>query len=323
MNILLMMPKFYNYYKVIQEKLKLKNDEVFYFSDEIDLSTIDRISRKLHFNYFEKRFDEYVENIPKKIDCSLIDRVVVIFGGRYFKPKHIDFLRKHCYNANFIYYAWDSIANFPGIKDIYSKFDISFSFDKEDCKKYGMRFHSLFYSNQYEKKPERFDYSAIMTFGKEKAKKYYTIISKIPSNMKGYQYLVIKNRTTFIYNLIKYPQYFMKIIEHIHFKPLELNQFDDVIARSRVIIDCPLEGQNGLTMRTFEVLNSKRKLITTNKSIKGYDFYCSDNIFVVDDNVQMIPESFFESLFNESYQLDEKYSLDSFLDDVIYLKGIT
>ena len=321
MKILLIMPTFYNYYKLIRQKLEEDGHEVFYYPDEIDLNVTDRIYRKLDSNSLNDRFDKYIENISREVKFSSINKVVLIFGGRYFRPKHIDFLREQCRNAVFIYYAWDSISNFPNIKEFYNKFDFSFSFDKEDCENYNMRFHPLFYSNIYDNKVEKYDYSAIMTFGKNKAKNYYTILSKIPKDMKGFQYLVMRSRTTFMYNLLMYPQYFLKIIRYIHFKPLNLSQVNDVVARSKVIIDCPLEGQNGLTMRTFEVLNSKRKLITTNKSIKDYDFYCSDNIVVVDESLQMIPETFFESEYNQNYQLGEKYSLDSFIQDIIYLKG--
>lgn len=39
----------------------------------------------------------------------------------------------------------------------------------------------------------------------------------------------------------------------------------------------------GLTLRPMEALFFGRKLITTNKDIKNYDFYCPENIFILDE----------------------------------------
>lgn len=46
-------------------------------------------------------------------------------------------------------------------------------------------------------------------------------------------------------------------------------------------------------MRTFESLVPE-KLITTNKEIKKYPFYNSNNIFVIDRNNIQLDENFFK-----------------------------
>ncbi len=62
--------------------------------------------------------------------------------------------------------------------------------------------------------------------------------------------------------------------------------YEEVIDEDRhscAIIDVPQPGQMGLTLRPMEALFFGRKLITTNKDIKNYDFYCPENIFILDE----------------------------------------
>ena len=46
----------------------------------------------------------------------------------------------------------------------------------------------------------------------------------------------------------------------------------DIFKKSRAVLDIPIAGQNGLTMRTFECLAMKKKIVTTNENIKQYAF---------------------------------------------------
>ena len=48
------------------------------------------------------------------------------------EPKNVEFLRNKYDKAEFVYYTWDSIKNFPQIESIYKLFDRSYSFDKQD-----------------------------------------------------------------------------------------------------------------------------------------------------------------------------------------------
>lgn len=54
--------------------------------------------------------------------------------------------------------------------------------------------------------------------------------------------------------------------------------------KSRVLIDLKREEHNGLSLRFFEAMNYQNKIITNNQSVKEYDFYHPNNIFVTDYN---------------------------------------
>jgi hypothetical protein len=63
---------------------------------------------------------------------------------------------------------------------------------------------------------------------------------------------------------------------------------------SAAILDIEHPNQSGLTMRTFEVIASGKKLVTTNKKIVEHDFYEPARICVIDRESPRIPEEFLE-----------------------------
>ena len=107
--------------------------------------------------------------------------------------------------------------------------------------------------------------------------------------------------------------------DFFEFDSLNRNEVLKIFKESKAIIDCPLPNQRGLTMRTFEVLALKRKLITTNKNIKDYEFYTPDNIFIIESDKEIIPMEFINTDFNKNYTLSSKYSLKEFVNKLVEL----
>lgn len=56
--------------------------------------------------------------------------------------------------------------------------------------------------------------------------------------------------------------------------------------KARVLLDIKAEEHNGLSFRFFEALCYRCKLITDNASVKEYDFYRPENIFVFNSNTK-------------------------------------
>jgi hypothetical protein len=91
----------------------------------------------------------------------------------------------------------------------------------------------------------------------------------------------------------------------------------EIFFKSRAIVDIHHPKQRGLTMRTIEALGSKRKLITTNPSVRSYDFYCPQNIHILEDHGESLTPEFFRTPYVEvSERVYHKYSLDGWLDSV-------
>lgn len=107
-------------------------------------------------------------------------------------------------------------------------------------------------------------------------------------------------------------------VQDVYFKSVDKQGLLDLYGRSRIIIDVQHPKQTGLTMRCFEALGAKRKLITTNTCIQGYDFYHPDNILIVDRQNPVIPASFYNVPYREiPDNIYVKYSLDNWIKIVL------
>lgn len=73
-------------------------------------------------------------------------------------------------------------------------------------------------------------------------------------------------------------------------------------------------------MRTLETLGARKKLVTTNSSVKLYDFYNEENICVIDRSAPSIPLAFFDKPYKQVEPLVyRKYSLVGWVDEIINL----
>ena len=79
------------------------------------------------------------------------------------------------------------------------------------------------------------------------------------------------------------------------FKSLTRSEIINLYNCANVVLDINHPNQTGLTMRTFECIGAKRKMITTNSQIKNYSFYNPNNIYILDRNNITLDENFFNS----------------------------
>ena len=76
-------------------------------------------------------------------------------------------------------------------------------------------------------------------------------------------------------------------------------------------------GQSGVTLRSIEAILFNKKLITTNKSIKKYDFYNPNQIFILEnenysDIIKFLHTKFTPAPLDILYQ----YSSDAMLTTI-------
>ena len=100
-------------------------------------------------------------------------------------------------------------------------------------------------------------------------------------------------------------------------KTFLLSDYQNDIENSSILIDLIRINHNGLSFRIFEALALQKKIITSNLSIKQYDFYNPKSIFVLDTDNINIPIEFIESPF---YSIDntiyEKYTIKNWVKTV-------
>lgn len=310
-NILFIAPSFNNYYKYIMKSFEDNGFNVFYEKDQFNNSTLSFIFKKIDRKYVKRNTDRYIRCIINRYSFKKIDKVIIILAYTFSKENIIS-LRNAFKGAEFVYYAWDSIQNFPVISNFVHIFDRSYSFDMLDCVKYGMDFLPLFYLDKRMKKQEKmYDYSIIMTVYPTKVKKLKDVLSLLPKDVTAFKYLLIKSKLFYFYFKIFYFRLFKDFkMKDFKFKKISLDKTHEIFASSRAVIDIPLDNQHGLTMRTFEALSLGCKLVTTNKYIKNYDFYNKRNVFIFGEDSNF--GDFLKYDFDINYLPSEKYKIDSF-----------
>lgn len=312
--ILLYMVDFYDYRSIITKELNNQGWSVHWFTDEIKPN----IYQKVIFHFFrclkEKNFDRYFSNTLKQCNNTCFDLILIIFGGNYMGKRNIQVLHSRYPNVKIVYYGWDSVSNFPRIAELLASADASYTFDRDDAAKYHSNFLPLFYENKMKGDLDViYDVSTVMSFFIEKAQMLQDVLNALPKQVKKLIYLRVRDRLYYRKIKLLNPKQTAQFKQYFSFGKLSHDEVSKIFSESKVIIDIPLPNQKGLTMRTFEALSLRKKIITTNQDITNYDFYSPDNIFVIKTGREKISMDFFIKPFNETFSLSTKYSISEFI----------
>ncbi|MWP62869.1 hypothetical protein [Gilliamella sp. Pas-s25] len=209
------------------------------------------------------------------------------------------------------------------INKIIPFFDKIYSFDFDDCRKYNFTYLNQFLPFTFpEMKKLRAESNRFCNtiktcfFIGEYLENRVEVINKIAPILQQNGYQTDFNLINYTSTQMTYP-----FGQSDYFKSGEkISYFDNIdkVKDCDIILEVGKIGQSGVTLRAIEAILFNKKLITTNKSIKEYDFYSSDQIFVLDgENYQNI-ESFLKSRFS-SVTLDTlyQYSPNAMLDSII------
>lgn len=187
----------------------------------------------------------YNEKVAKKIKRSEKENKVIVYFWNY-----IDDNNKYILNDKNIDEFW--------------------TFDKNDAKKYNMKYNPQFYTRNVKIQDEQNKYD-VLFLGRPKTRKKDIVELEKKLKEEGIQtnFKIIENEKDYV----SYDEYLK------------------MIAESKCILDYNQEGQVGLSLRPMEALFLERKLITNNTDIKNYDFYDHDNIFILgEDDINKLKE---------------------------------
>lgn len=226
----------------------------------------------------------------KKIVC---EADVVVLHMSYLTlslPKYINEINS---NAKVIAWYWNIVNESYVPSKIVGKCEC-WSFDPEDCKKYGMKFNHQYYFKtliQEKNNPQCDVYFCGSDSGRGRLLvELYDIFME--KGLKAKFQIVYPKYEGIPENLKANPQKYEFILEN------NLN--------SKVILELMRPGQTGATARQMEALFQKRKLITNNTNIKNEDFYRPQNIFILGER----PLNTLADFINAPYD----HSVDKYID---------
>ncbi len=254
-----------------------------------------RVLGILNYYNFEKFDNNNVKNIIFH-NQNAFDYVFVIRGD-YFPSSYYKELKIRNSNAIFILYEWDDVRKLVR-HNFFSYFDKLYSYNVLDCKKYEMSYSPMFVNKNIIKKEKKYDICFVASANSIKRiefiKKVYELYSQ---KYKFFIYIYQKDGDCNFYN---------------YSTPLNKEQYNNIVAESKVVLEFPVSHQRGPTTRCLDAYYLGTKVITTNKFVKFYPFY-NDNNYLILQHKYNIPEDFIEKPFIQKEGMPKTFNVNDFL----------
>ncbi|QHL90223.1 hypothetical protein GVO57_04455 [Sphingomonas changnyeongensis] len=251
---------------------------------------------------------------------SHYDHVLVI-NGQTMSSSYLRQLRVDFPSARFTFYIWDSFENKPYAVAALRHYDAALSFDRRAAATHGIGFRPLFYSPEFDLpagSAADLDLSFIGTAHSDRPALIDAIDHNLPSSARRYWFLYLKAPWVLHYQRLTNRSFRGVPDSMFSYQPMPREKVRDIFMRSRTILDIEHDRQTGLTIRTFEALGARKKLVTTNPDVRNYDFYDPANIQILDRRRPGLDPAFLHAPARElAPALRYRYSVDGWIDDVL------
>ncbi|WP_316658394.1 hypothetical protein [Ralstonia condita] len=324
--VLIMSPRFFGYENAIAQAVCALGAHAEVVLDKPSNTVWTKGATRLAPSLVATRMANYIRSLAEQYGRDSFDEVVVI-KGEALHAEAVELLRAAFPRARCTYYNWDSLRNYPHLKDILPLFDACFSFDAEDCETVGRLAHlPLFYTDEYRDLPvmePRYDLFAVASLHSDRYDVIQRVIRQCPEATRAFTYFFYPSKVALLGKKVLEPGFITPPLREIQWTPLPKEKMIDGLVRSRAVIDVQHPRQTGLTMRTIEMVGANKKLITTNPLVKTYDFYNPNNILVIDRAQPDIPPTFFDTHYTPLTEaIRQKYSIHTWLAVLLGLEPV-
>ncbi len=319
--ILFIAPQTFGYEKAIVSALEQMGAEVTFHgqlpSDRALVKTFFRVFPKLMWRYSDRYFISWLDNsCPKDID------IVFVVKGEGLSPKFLRYLKNHYPSARMVLYLWDSIENCKHIHSKFPYFDDIASFDPLDCQNNKVfKYRPLFFLDKYLERNLTLSAKGVFFIGTlngDRPKVISNILKAWEIPVQFDYYLFVRNRLELKLRMLVDKSFQILDQNRLIFEPMKSTSIVEKYNKCCAVLDIEHQNQAGLTMRTFEVLASGKKLITTNKNIGKHEFFDPARILVIDRDNPVVPESFFKLPIEKiSEGFINKYSIGGWIADIL------
>jgi hypothetical protein len=318
--ILYVAPRFFGYEAEIENELTRQGAHVSFLLDRPFDSPFLKAMTKVCRGAVIGAADKYYrEGVTKFVGLDF-DYLFVV-NGQTLSNSTLSAWKELYPAAKFVLYMWDSFGNRKWAIENLAFFDHAFTFDAVDAKKYNINFRPLFFSSGFEKPPQQ-DFTYDISFVGTAHTDRYSVISKVekslPVTSKKYWYLYLQAKWVYWFYRFTNSAFRSSDISNFEFTSITKSEVQSVFNNSKVILDVEHPNQTGLTIRTLETLGARKKLITTNASVKSYDFYKESNICIIDRGNPVVPDDFLDSPYQDvSEKIYHRYRLAGWMEDII------
>ena len=291
--------------------LKLNGYDVYEFYDEeipyYQLSTLQRLeniyyrivkkdTQQIH-RINDRNFINLTNNKLKQLKAkNLKFDFCFVIRGDLIPENVLQYARE--ISTKMIDYQLDGLSVSEKILDYDKLFDQIYVFDEQDVKDYpNFNLKSItncfFEDKNLSTKTVDFSYIGVNTENR------FDLLEKLHQKLKQI------NKDFNVDFFLKQDEYHWVKSDKIKMldKSFSYQQCLDLSNQSKILVDLKREEHNGLSLRFFEAMHYKNKIITNNSTVKNYDFYHPDNIYITDFNSFNGLEEFIKTPYHE---IDEK-----------------
>ncbi len=310
---------YWSYGKRIVKKAEQKGvDVIFINALEYKFSYssfFQRVKNAFNKAFFNKNIKKtYVRNVVLQKIMNLPKQdLILVINPYYFDVEQISEMRKKC--DRLVSYSFDSLERLPFALEKRTFFDKMYTFDYQNAQE-NKEFIHLPNFNYLEKsdnlstiKNKAFIILSECSYRLELLKKIADFL--LEKKIHNFEFIVYSNeKKAFHPNITTICT------------PLSLEQIEEKMKTSEILIDLVREQQSGLSFRVFEAMAMQKKLVTNNKNVKKYDFYNPNNILVIENDFSEISSDFLESQYQPiPEEIYQKYTLNHWVDEVFELKN--
>ena len=324
--ILLLIPFFFGYEISIKEKLMDMGAEVTFQDDDPStfLSTV--IETCWHFKRSGSSLIRCFENSIYKKICNTQYDIVMVINGWAITSRLVSKIKRTLLKEKgkmYLYY-WDSISVLKDDEKRRRYFDAIYTFDNVDYEKHKdcMKFLPLFYCDEYYREKVSAEETVdLRTVGSYKYNRYFEIKAIIKNNPAvTVDYILYAKYIIYLHKLLR-KKYSDVDVRSFVYRPLTRADIIERYSHSKAVLDIPFKGQNGLTMRTFECLAMRKKIVTSNRNIVDYDFYHPDYIYLIDtENYKLPDKDWFDKKVEISKNVIEQYSIGMWIKKIFQME---
>lgn len=321
--ILFVAPPFFGYHLDIIAEIESRGAHVDWLPDRPLNNAIGKALTRLAPKLVLPFADRLYSKLLAAFAASWYDYILVI-NGQTLSRRFVCHLRNSFPGAALILYMWDSVANRSRASSMFDLFDNVYTFDPIDASRYNLVLRPLFFVSAFTVPDDPvsavYDISFIGTAHTDRYAVIDSLKKQLPDSIRAYWYLYLQAHWVFcVYRLFKPGMRKAKISE-FRFVPLDKSVINQIFLSSRAILDVSHPRQHGLTIRTLEALGSGKKLITTNPSVRDYDFYDESTILILDRHSPEFNSSFLGTpCAPVSQHFLSRYSLSGWLNEVLSL----
>lgn len=249
-----------------------------------------RAIRKIHLQsplpFKSIWYGDWKHNIEK------YDTVITADTGNTFAV--IKDLKKHYPKLRIINWYRNPVSKAAPIIADANEYCEVWSFDEKDCIKYGLKYNPQFCTKCSVKLNNNIVKTDAFFIGGNKGRLEQLLNLEEKLQQKG-------QVTDF------------KIVGY-NSERLTYREVVEKIINTKIIVDIQAAGQDGLTLRPIEALLYEKKLITNNINIRTYDFYNSNNIFILNVDSEEKLNQFLETPYQKvPISISEEYQIPGWI----------